>query len=566
MNTGAADRHLEFGLVRQADKIRVVLVFFLMTISLAAGPAILVRPPLAFSALALAALVSIWSLFFLRWDELLLRGRLPLAVVGMSLFDLAWMTAYVVASGGFASPFWALLLLVVVFSGAFFSDASWALPLTALLVAGVYAALAAAGGHADPVLVAAVQAALAAAGSRADPAMIWQLCGRLLIVFCAAWFTWGLARVLERERQTNQRIVGHLTEGVLLLNAEGTILLVNRQLGGFCGLAVDDMMGRNLAALCALPGYALLRKLAADALQQPVGQVTSEVLIEGKRTYDLLCSTVPCGTDDRPLGWVLSVQDLTEIKEQTRLKEQGLGLVSHELRSPLASLRVMAQLLSGISGELDEAERGRVAATIDRETDRLSRLVTGLLDLAKLEQPDYAVARRPVHLYELAERVADLFSLTAAGQGLALAVSVPPDLPPVPGDADRLAQVLYNLVDNALKYTPRGGVITLGAEATADQARLWVRDTGCGLPPESLQVIFQKFGQAPGPEQGDSARGVGLGLYVSRLIALKHGGDLWVSSQVGQGSTFMLTLPLPATGGRSSGAEAAVKEPAGVGV
>jgi signal transduction histidine kinase len=80
--------------------------------------------------------------------------------------------------------------------------------------------------------------------------------------------------------------------------------------------------------------------------------------------------------------------------------------------------------------------------------------------------------------------------------------------------------------------------------------RLWVRDNGCGLPPESLQMIFQKFGQAPGPDQASSARGVGLGLYVSRLIALKHGGDLWVSSQVGKGSTFVVNLPLAVDSGQ----------------
>ncbi len=236
------------------------------------------------------------------------------------------------------------------------------------------------------------------------------------------------------------------------------------------------------------------------------------------------------------------MQDVTDLLAQTRLKEKGLGLVSHELRSPLASLRVMAQLLSGISGDLTEPERDRVTATIERETNRLSRLVAGLLDLAKLEQPDLVLRQDEVCLRDLAEKVADLFSLTAEAEEIDLTVEVPPDLPTVRGDVDRLAQVLNNLVDNALKHTPEGGRVIIGAEATPKQVRVWVRDTGCGIPPEALQVIFQKFAQAPGPEQV-RARGMGLGLYVARLVALKHGGDVWVSSQVGQGSTFMLVLP-----------------------
>jgi PAS domain S-box-containing protein len=524
MDKRAAERHLEFGLIRQADKIRVILVFFLITISLAGRDTLLVIPSLACTALSLAALVCVWSLFFLRWDELLVRSRLPLVVVGLSLFDLGWLTVFVVATGGFGSPFWALLLLVVVFAGAFFSDASWSLPLTALVVAGIYAVLAGASG-------------------RGNPGVVWELSGRLLVVICAAWFTWGLASVLERERQANQRIVRHLTEGVLLLNGEGTVLLANPQLGQFCGLAVEDTIGRDLAALVALPGYALLRQLTVDLLTRPARLLTTEVVMEGKETHDLRCTTVPCGGGDRPLGWVLIVQDITDLKAQARLKEEGLGLVSHELRSPLASLRVMAQLLSGISGDLTESERDRVASTIEHETDRLSRLVAGLLDLAKLEQADFALGEHEVYLGDLARQVADLFAPSARIQGVRLALEIPADLPVVYGDSDRLTQVLNNLVDNALKYTPAGGTVTIGGEATAGQVRLWVRDTGCGIPPEALQLIFQKFGQSPGPSHDRAARGVGLGLYVARLIALKHGGDLWVSSRVGKGSTFMLVLP-----------------------
>lgn len=524
MDNRTAERHLEFGLIRQADKIRVILVFFLATISLGAGQEMLTVPSLAYTSLALAALVCVWSLFFLRWDELLARGRLSLAVALLSLFDLGWLTLFVIGTGGADSPFWALLLLVVVFAGAFFSDASWSLPLTAFLVASIYAVLAGAAGP-------------------SDLAMVWTLSGRLLVVICAAWFTWGLASVLERERQANQRIVRHLTEGVLLLNSDGVVLLANPRLGQLCGLPAEELVGRNLETLVQSPGYALLRQLTTDLISRPSGVMTTELVVEGKEVHDLRCTTVPCRGGERTLGWVLIVQDITDIKAQARLKEQGLGLVSHELRSPLASLRVMAQLLSGISGELTPAERDRVASTIEHETDRLSRLVAGLLDLARLEQADFVLQNEEVHLGRLARQVADLFTPTAQLAGVELRMEVPEELPTIRGDSDRLMQVLTNLVDNAIKYTPTGGTVTLGAEAPAGQVRVWVRDTGRGIPDEARELIFQKFGQLPGPDRDRSESGVGLGLYVARLIALKHGGDLWVSSRVGKGSTFMLVLP-----------------------
>ncbi len=536
MGRFTVERHLEFGLIRQADKIRVVLVFFLAAVCLAAGDTVLTLPSTAMAALAMAALVCVWSLFLLRWDVLLLGGRLPLVVALFILFDTGWMTLFVIASGGFASPFWPLLLLVVIFTGAFFSDASWTLPCTALLVGCIYVGLA--GGAAGRNL-----------------GMVWELSGRLLVVMCIAWFTWGLASVLERERQANQRIVRHLTEGVMLVNSEGIVLMANPQLGEMCGLGVGDLVGRSIRELSATRGYAVVRQLLADMLEAPRHLVTSQLVIEGKQTRDLRCSTVPCGGGERPLGWVLIVQDVTDLLARTRLHEQGLGLVSHELRSPLASLRAMAQLLSGISGDLSEAERERVATTIDREADRLSRLVAGLLDLAKLEQPDFALHEEEVNLRDLADRVAELFELTAEAAKVELRVEMPENLPTVRGDADRLAQILNNLVDNALKHTPPGGTVTIGGEARQEQVRVWVRDTGSGIAPEAMPLIFLKFGQAPGTEKG-SARGVGLGLYVSRLLALKHGGDLQVSSQVGKGSTFVLVLPRGAAASTATGREA----------
>jgi signal transduction histidine kinase len=277
--------------------------------------------------------------------------------------------------------------------------------------------------------------------------------------------------------------------------------------------------------------------------------------IEGRQTTDLRCTTVPCGRSrGQVLGWVVIVQDVTDIKASTRLKEKGLDMVSHELRSPLASLRVMAQVLNGVAGELTDSDRERVAVTIERETDRLSRLVADLLDISQLERPDYAVHLVAVSVSDVVERVYDLYAPQAEAQGKTLFQELPDNFPAALGDLDRLVQILTNLVDNAIKYTPPEGKITLGGQATEDAVQVWVQDTGPGISPEMATVVFEKFaqaGQAPGGTTGQ--RGVGLGLYLARTLALRQGGDLTLTSRVGEGSTFTLTLPradaCPPTGG-----------------
>lgn len=527
MNSTGVQRRMEFSLVRQADKIRIVLVFFLMVVAVAARDSFFRDSAPAYAAIALAALVSVWSYFFLRWDQLLIRGRLPLAVILLTLFDIAWLTILIVTTGGFNSPFWALLLLAVVFAATFFSSAPTALLLTALVVGMVYVVLA----SASPGLALHT---------------IWELCGRLLVVIAVAWLAWALSAVVERERAANDYIVRYLTAGALLVNREGQILLVNPQMSKLCGLAAEDIAGQNIFQLADAPGSAALRRIVENVSKRPGQLLSSEIVLQGYPAIDLRCSTVPCGqVGDQVLGWIVIAEDLTDIKAMTRMKEKGLGMLSHELRSPLASLRVMAQVLSGVAGELSDNERERAAVTIEREAGRLSRLVANLLDLAQIEQPDYQVDRKPISASEIASRVTDLFSAPAAERGLALRNEVPRELPAVYGEADRVAQILTNLVDNALKYTPPGGEVRVGAQVDDTCLEMWVADTGSGLAPEALEIIFDKFGQAPTAQEPlPSQRGVGLGLYVARLLAGKHGGDLQVSSKLGEGSTFTLLLPL----------------------
>ena len=286
-----------------------------------------------------------------------------------------------------------------------------------------------------------------------------------------------------------------------------------------------------------------------------------EIVVTGTEVTDLRCTVVPLG-GLRPLGWVVVVQDITDFKAVTRMKEQGLGLLSHELRSPLASMQGMAMVLTRLADGLTVEDRNRAISVIARESDRLSRLVADLMDMTQIEQAAYALDGQPVRVGELIDSVVDLYVLRAQDKGVSLTRQVPADLPPMVGDFRRLVQVLSNLVDNALKHTPAGGEITITANARNMRGRICVGDTGPGIPPEDQDRVFEKFGRSqPEADNGNADSGLGMGLYIARLLARKHGGDLLLRSEPGEGAEFTLILPMvEALGGAAEDQELVVRE------
>ena len=520
---------LEIGLIHQTNKIRIVLVFFLALVcwlSAESGGS----PAVLWGAPSLAALGSIWSYFLLRWDVLLIRRVLPLAVALLVLFDVLWLFLFVVGTGGFASPFWPLLFFPLIFSAVFFGRSSLALPLTAILIA-------------------IINVGLAGASQLAGAEITMQLIARLLEIFALAWLTWALAETIHREREANRRIVNHLVEGVLMVDATGMALLANPRLAGLCGLSVEDILGVDLLHPRDKPGYAVLYQVAADLPARPTHPVTSDVSLEGVQATDLRCYTVPCQEGgERPLGWVVLVYDVSDIRAQARAKEEGLEVLAHELRSPLSALRALAVVLSEMADEMSPEQRSRTLSIIDQETGRLARMASDLLEIAQIETGALALSLGPVVPGDLIARVADVFSVRAEDLDVELRREVEPGLPLLYGDSDRLVQILTCLVNNALKHTPAGGRVTMGAVAAGDYVKLCVSDTGPGITTDAHELIFEKFGQvAQGGDRG-AFTGVGLGLYIARLLARRHGGDLVVDSESGEGATFSLILPIAAAG------------------
>ncbi|HEY3397532.1 MAG TPA: ATP-binding protein [Armatimonadota bacterium] len=525
MARGRLGRNLESDLIGQADKIRLVLIGFLATIVLATGSGMVERPLLAYLALALAAGLTAVSRFALRWDRILARRDLLLAVLAVMLLDVTWLLLFVLASGGFTSPFWPLLILPVIFSAIFYSGAGQVLPLMTLLVMALYLLL------------------LPAAGP-VTSAGVWETMTRLMFTIVVAWFVWALAAGLEGERRSTQRLLSHLTEGVLLTNADGCVLLVNPEMARMCGLRVEDMVGSSALEAEAPVGFAMMQRMTEGVRERPAGCLTRDIVLKGRHMTNLRCHTVPCGTDQgRPAGWLVVAMDISDFECQSRVTEQRLEVLATELKSPMAYVETVARVLQELAEELDTGEQLAALHTLRSEKDRLSRLVYDLLDSSQLEQPEYPLSKEDVDCAELAIAVRELFEEEAEAKGVELVCDIPPFLPPVLGDFRRLVQLLSNLVDNAVEYTPPGGRVTISAGAGSFRGEIVVSDTGPGISPEFHEQIFERFSRGAGGSTEGRA-GLGMGLYVARQLARKHGGEVLVESARNVGSIFTVLLPL----------------------
>ncbi|MCC7261822.1 MAG: HAMP domain-containing histidine kinase, partial [Candidatus Latescibacteria bacterium] len=244
---------------------------------------------------------------------------------------------------------------------------------------------------------------------------------------------------------------------------------------------------------------------------------------------------------DEMVGVVLLLRDVTRLKEVERLKSQFVMTASHELRTPLTSIGMSIELLlEGATGQLDERQNQLLAAA-HGEVHRLKHLVEELLDLEKIQtgRIDMEFDRVPVGM--LCERVRQIFGPQAAAQGVEISTAIPPQLPAVQADLNKITWVLTNLVSNALRYVGKGGHIYIEARRFNDQVHLAVRDDGIGIAAEYQAKIFDKFVQIQGP---DHHQGAGLGLAICKEIVRAHRGTIWVDSAQGTGSTFTFTLPL----------------------
>jgi signal transduction histidine kinase len=240
-------------------------------------------------------------------------------------------------------------------------------------------------------------------------------------------------------------------------------------------------------------------------------------------------------------------ETVEELRRLSALRADFVSLVSHELRSPMAAVIGSARTLQRRWSELSPEHRDSFLALIADETNRLARLVSDVFDTSRIDAGTFGYTFSDV---DVAVLVHDAVSTaTASQEDVEVVAAVATGLPSVRGDGVRLRQVLANLLENAIKYSPDGAPVEVGATAEDGTVSVAVTDRGRGISAENQAVIFERFGRVRGP---DAPQGTGLGLFIARSIAEAHGGTLQVRSRLGQGSTFTLTLPASHSSGSSS--------------
>jgi signal transduction histidine kinase len=222
------------------------------------------------------------------------------------------------------------------------------------------------------------------------------------------------------------------------------------------------------------------------------------------------------------------------------MREEVLAIVSHDLKNPVGTIELAVYLLRQLDPP-DAAQIRRLADTIDRSVDKMRRLIRDLLDFAKIQSGTFSVERGAASIDRLMPPVIEGFRLLAEDKGLTIEADLPADLPEVAVDADRIGQVMSNLVGNAVKFTPEGGTIRVSARVHGDEVIVCVADTGPGIPGEDLPKVFDWFWQA----EDSKHLGNGLGLSIAKGIVEAHNGRIWAESQVGRGTSFLFSLPVP---------------------
>lgn len=377
---------------------------------------------------------------------------------------------------------------------------------------------------------------------------------------CAAvMVTW---KASERARARTELVLSSAGEGILGLDLQGKVTFANPAAATLAGRTVEEMVGSSFTSLVGTaitaqglaapaPGGSATRQAAEGTLQRPDGRSVpvewvATPYLENEAIVGLVVALRDISerrhAEDERRKRIEQASELERMKDQDRFKTLFINTAAHELRTPLTPLRVHVHVLKeGQKGELNPEQR-KTVEVLDRNVERLSRRVEDVLNVARLQGRRLGLQRGPVDVDALVREAVEAFSEQAKAVGVSLEAKLGSRLN-VEGDGKRLTQVLYNLLENALKFTPAGGHVWVETAAGGKDAVVRIRDTGVGIAPRDMARLFQPFSQVHDPLERTRA-GSGLGLYISRGIVELHGGSLSAASPgPGRGSTFTIVLP-----------------------
>ena len=343
-------------------------------------------------------------------------------------------------------------------------------------------------------------------------------------------------RLFARFQAQQSALFNSMVEGVLVLDRHGHILLINQSLQRLFNLRADVRGQTILEAFRLAELAALVRRVRKEGMVQ---NFALELPGMDERWIEVNAAAV-LDRGDTPSGAILVFHDVTRIRQLERTRQEFVANVSHELRTPLSLIKGFVETL--IDGaEKNPDSRRRHLQTIEKQTDRLTFLIEDLLTISRLESGQVVLNLQPVELRDETQRVADDLGARAREKNVTVANEVPSGLT-ARADANRLQQVLFNLIENAIKYGRRSGRVTIGGKSSADKIEIFVRDDGPGIPAEARDRVFERFYRVDRARSRDTG-GTGLGLSIVKHIVQAHGGEVWLESELDEGTVFHITLP-----------------------
>jgi PAS domain S-box-containing protein len=345
------------------------------------------------------------------------------------------------------------------------------------------------------------------------------------------------------EKAKTEAVIEASEDGLILLDPGGVVVHANEVACAILELERTSIVGRCFDDLDSdHPHYLRVRSAVRDLLAHPdreTDRVELTLFMRGRDHYFIMRPTAFRTADGSPGGLILALQDVTYLRDQEARREALIATLSHELRTPIASLSMAQELFARNGTNLTAAQRDLLEA-IREDVVRLRDVAQHLLDLSRAPAMSIALERHQVELHDVVGRVIKIFTPQASEKGITVSALLPPGGLTVVGDETKLTWAVSNLLANGLRYTPPGGRVEVQGAVHDGNVEIAVSDTGPGIAPEQRERIFERFAQAPDSGEIGSA---GLGLAIVRDIVQAHGGRIHVDTAIGRGSRFIIEIP-----------------------
>ncbi|MGD1043523.1 MAG: ATP-binding protein, partial [Sedimentisphaerales bacterium] len=355
---------------------------------------------------------------------------------------------------------------------------------------------------------------------------------------------------LAEEKELLAVTLSSMGDAVVAVDAQNRITLFNKTAEQLTGWRFEEVQGKPVDKIIRI-----VNEQTKQPANSPIDRVLESREIESGTDHDALIARIgrecPIAATAAPIrrndgtmtGIVMVLRDVSQQREIDRMKSDFISSVSHELRTPLTSIKAYAETMLDDRNMTDETRR-EFLQIINEESDRLTNLINGILDISKIEAGTIEIIRKPVNVALVAKRAAESFEHVADKKKVRLETDIAEHLPELVGDENKIYSMITNLINNAIKFTPENGTVTVSAQLVNNELVVKVSDTGMGIPKDDMSKIFGRFYRVHRP--GKQIQGTGLGLAIVKEIVIRHDGRIDVESEIDKGSTFTVYLPVAA--------------------